>query len=114
MSLSWSEHLCQDDVGGGASPEPPEVEDPDAAGEAAMAMVVERRREEEIARKKKAESSGDLPSWLRRRKALECLGTGWLFHAPPPVEIPRDLQRADLKLMAGFRWAGDLAAEKAG
>ena len=46
MSLSWSEHLCHYDDGGGASPELPEVEDPDAAGEAAMAMVVERRREE--------------------------------------------------------------------
>ena len=114
MSLSWSEHFCHDDDGGGASPELPEVEDPDAAGEAAMAMVVERMRAEEIARKKKAESSGDLPSWLRRRKALECLGTGWLLRAPPPVEIPRDLQRADPKLTAGFRWASDLAAEKAG
>ena len=62
MSLSWSEHFFQDDDGGGASPELPEVEDPDAAGEAAMEMVVECRREEEIARKKKAESSGDSPS----------------------------------------------------
>ena len=43
MSLSWSEHFCHDDDGGEASPELPEVEDPDAAGEAAMAMVVERR-----------------------------------------------------------------------
>ena len=49
MSLSWSEHFCQDDDGGGASPELPEVEDPGTAGEAAMAMMVEHRREEEIA-----------------------------------------------------------------
>ena len=83
MSLSWSEHFCQDDDGGRASPELHEVKDPDAAGEAAMAMVVERRREEEIVRKKKAESSRDLPSWLRRRKALECSGTGWLLRAAP-------------------------------
>ena len=54
MSLSWSELLCQDDGGGGASPELPEVEDLDAVGEAAMAMVVEHRQEEEIAREKKA------------------------------------------------------------
>ena len=79
-----------------------------------MAMVVECRREEEIAMKKKAESSGDLPSWLRRRKALECSGTGWLLRAASPVKIPRALQRADPKLSVGFRWAGDLAAEKAG
>ena len=85
MSLSWSEHLCHYDDGGGASPELPEVEDPDAAGEASMAMLVERRQEEEIARKKKAESSGDLPSWLRRWKALECLGTGWLHRAASPI-----------------------------
>jgi len=39
MSLSWREHLCQDDDGGGASLELPEVEDDDAAGVAAMAMV---------------------------------------------------------------------------
>ena len=54
MSLSWSEHFCQDDDGGGATPDPPEVDDLDAVGEAAMAMVVERRQEEEIAREKKA------------------------------------------------------------
>ena len=114
MSLSWSERLCQDDDGGGASPELPEVEDPDAAGEAAMAMVVEHGRVEEIARKKKAESSGDLPSWLRRRKALECSGTGWLLRAASPVKIPRALQRANPKLTTRFHWAGDLAAEKTG
>ena len=85
MSLSWSEHFCHDDDGGGASPELPKVEDLDAAGEAAMAIVVEHRREEEVARKKKAESSGDLPSWLRRRKALERLGTGWPLRAASPV-----------------------------
>ena len=79
-----------------------------------MAMVVECRREEEITRKKKAERSRDLPSWLTRRKALECSGTGWLLRAASPVKIPRALQRADPKLMAGFHWAGDLAAEKAG
>ena len=39
ISLSWSEHFCQDDDGGGASPVLPEVEDADAAGVAAMAMV---------------------------------------------------------------------------
>ena len=114
MSLFWSEHFCHDDDGGGASPELPEVEDLDATGEAAMAIVVERRREEEIARKMKAESSGDLPSWVRRRNALECSGTGWLLRAASLVKIPRALQRADPKLMAGFRWAGDLAVEKAG
>jgi hypothetical protein len=85
MSLSWSEHFCQDDDGGGASPELPELEDLDAAGKAAMAMVVERRREEQNASKKKAEISRDSPSWLRRRKALECSGTGWLLHAASPV-----------------------------
>ena len=62
MSLSWSEHFCQDDDGGGASPELPEVEDADAAGVAAMAMVAKLRRGEEIARKKKADSSGNSPS----------------------------------------------------
>jgi hypothetical protein len=77
-------------------------------------MVVERRREEEIARKKKAESSGDLPSWLRRQKALECSGTGWLLRTASPVKIPRALQWADPKLTARFRWGGDLVAEKAG
>jgi len=65
MSLSWSEHLCQDDDGGGASPELPEGEDIDAAGEVAMAMLAKLRRGEAIARKKKAESSGGLLSWLR-------------------------------------------------
>ena len=85
MSLSWSEHFCQDDDGGGASPELPEVEDLDAVGEAAMAMVVERRREKEIARKKKAESSGDSPSWLRRCKVLERSGIGWPLRAASPV-----------------------------
>ena len=79
-----------------------------------MAMMVERRREEEIARKKKAESSGDLPSCLRQRKALECSGMGWLLRAASPVKIPRALQWADPKLTARFCWAGDLAAEKAG
>ena len=44
MSLSWREHFCQDDDGGGASPELPEVEDADAAGKAAMATVVKLRR----------------------------------------------------------------------
>jgi hypothetical protein len=112
--LSWSEHFCHDDDGGGASPELPKVEDPDAAGEAALAMVVERKREEEIARKKKAESSGDLSSWLRRRKALESSGTGWLLRTVSPVKIPRALQWVDPKLTAGFRWAGDLAVEEAG
>ena len=62
MSLSWSEHLCQDDDGGGASPELLEVEDADAAGKAAMAVVAKLRRGEEIARKMKAESSGNSPS----------------------------------------------------
>ena len=85
MSLSWSEHFCQDNNGGGASPELPEAEDPDTAGEVAMAMVVERRREEEIARKKKVESSGDTPSWLRRWKVLERSGTGWLLRAASPI-----------------------------
>ena len=61
-SLSWSEHLCQDDDGGGASLELPEVEDVDTADEAAMAMVVKLRQGEEIATKTKAESSGNLPS----------------------------------------------------
>ena len=114
MSLSWSEHFYHDNDGGGASPELPEVEDLDAAGEAAMAIVVERRREEEFARKKKAKSSGDLPSWLRRRKALECLGIGWLLRAASPVKIPRALQWADPKLTAGFDWASDLTADEAG
>ena len=77
-----SEHFCQDDDGGGASPELPEVEDADAAGEAAMVMAAKLRRGEEIATKTKAESSGDSPSWLRRRKALECSGTEWLLRAP--------------------------------
>ena len=71
MSLSWSEHLYQDNDGGGASPELPKVEDADAAGEAAMAMLVKLRRGEEIARKTKAESSGNSPSWPRQWKALE-------------------------------------------
>ena len=62
MLLSWSERLCQDDDGGGASPELPEVEDADAAGKAAMATVAKLRRGEEIARKTKAESSGNSPS----------------------------------------------------
>ena len=43
MSLSWSVHFCQDDEGGGASPELPEVEDADAAGVAAMAMAARLR-----------------------------------------------------------------------
>ena len=62
MSLSWSELLCQDDGGGGASPELPEVEDTDAVGEAAMAMAAKLRRGEEMARKMKAESSENSPS----------------------------------------------------
>ena len=85
MSLSWSEHLCQDDDGGGASPELPEVEDADAEGEAAMAMVAKPRRGEEVASKMMAERSGSLSSWLRRRKTLECLRMGWLLHAASPV-----------------------------
>ena len=43
MSLSKSKHFCQDDDGGGASPELPEVEDADAEGEAAMAIAVKTR-----------------------------------------------------------------------
>ena len=43
ISLSWSVHFCQDDEGGGASPELPEVEDADAAGVAAMATVARLR-----------------------------------------------------------------------
>ena len=62
MSLSWSEHLCQDDDGGRASPELPEVEDADAAGEAAMVMAAKLRRGEEITTNTKAESSGNWPS----------------------------------------------------
>ena len=62
MSLSWSEHLCQDDDGSRASLELPEVEDADAAGEAAMVMAAKLRCGEEIATKTKAESSGNLPS----------------------------------------------------
>ena len=85
MSLSWSEHFYQDDDGGGASPELPEVEDADAEGEAAMAMAAKPRRGEEVARKMKAESSGSLPSWLRWRKALECSGIGWPLRAAFPV-----------------------------
>ena len=46
MSVSWSEHFCQDDDGGGASPELPEVEDADAAGVAAMATAARLRRGE--------------------------------------------------------------------
>ena len=62
MSLSWSEYLCQDDDGGRASPELPEVEDANAAGEAAIAIAAKLRRGEEITRKTKAESSGNSPS----------------------------------------------------
>ena len=62
MSLSWIEHLCQDDDGGGASLELPEVEDADKAGEAAMAVAAQLRQGEEIVRKTKAESSGNSPS----------------------------------------------------
>ena len=76
MSLSWSEHFCQDDDGSGASLELPEVEDADAAGEAAMAMAAKLRRGEENARKKKAESSRNSPSQLRWWKALEHSGIG--------------------------------------
>ena len=85
MLLSWSEHFCQDDDDGGASPELPEVDDADAAGEVAMAMLTKLRRGEEIARKMKVESSGSLPSWLRRRKDLERLGTGWPLCAASPI-----------------------------
>ena len=85
MSLSWSEHFCLDDNGGGASPELPEVEDADAEGEAAMAMAAKPRRGEEVMRKMKAENSGSLPSWLRRWKALERLGTGCPLRAASPV-----------------------------
>ena len=85
MSLSWSEHLCQDDDGGGESPELPEVEDADAEGEAAMVMAAKPRRGEEVARKMKAESSGSLSSWLRQRKALERLGIGWPLRAASPI-----------------------------
>jgi hypothetical protein len=85
MSLSWSEHFCQDDNGSGASPELPEVEDADAAGEAVMAMAAKLRRGEHTARKMKAESSGNLPSWLRRRKVLERSGMGWPLHATSHV-----------------------------
>ena len=85
MSLSWSEHFFQDDDGGGASPELPEVEDADAEGEAAMAMAAKPRRGEEVARKMKAERSRSLPSCLRQRKALERSGTGWLLCAASPV-----------------------------
>ena len=62
MMLSWSEHFCQDDDGGGASLELPEVEDVDAASEAAMAIAAKLGRGEEIVRKMKAESSGNSPS----------------------------------------------------
>ena len=62
MSLSWREHFCQDDKGGRASPELPEVEDANAAGVAAMATAARLGRGEEIARKKKADSSGNSPS----------------------------------------------------
>jgi len=62
MSLSWSEHFCQDDDGGRASPELPEVEDADAVGVAAMTTAARLRRGEEITRKKKAGSSGNSPS----------------------------------------------------
>ena len=62
MSLSWIKHFCQDDGGGGASPELPEVEDADTAGGTAMAMAAKLRRGEEIATKTKAESSGNSPS----------------------------------------------------
>ena len=62
MSFSWSENFCQDDDGGAASPELPEVEDADVAGEAAMVMAAKLRCGEEIATKTKAESSGNSPS----------------------------------------------------
>ena len=62
MSLSWSEHFCHEDNGGGPSPELPEVKDADAAGEAAMAMAAKLRRGEEIVRKMKVERSGNSPS----------------------------------------------------
>ena len=85
MSLSWSEHFCQDDDGGGASLELPEVKDTDAEGEVAMVMAAKPRRGEEVATKMKAESSGSLPSWLRGRKALEHSGRGWPLRAASPV-----------------------------
>jgi len=85
MSLSWSEHFCQDDDGGGASLELPEVEDAEAEGEAAMATAEKPRRGVEVTRKMKAESSGSLPSWLRGRKALEHSGRGWPLRAASPV-----------------------------
>ena len=44
MSLSWSEHFCQDDNGGRASPVLPEVAEDDAAGVVAMVMVVKLGR----------------------------------------------------------------------
>ena len=62
MSLSWSEHFCHDDNGGGASLELPEVECADATSEAAMAMVAKLKRGVEIMRKMKVESSGNSPS----------------------------------------------------
>ena len=85
MSLSWSDHFCHDDDGGGASPELPEVDDADAEGEEAMAMVAKLRRGEEIVRKKNAESTGSLSSWLSWRKALERSETGWPLRAASPV-----------------------------
>ena len=85
MSLSWSEHFCQDDDGGGASPELPEVEDADAEGEAAMAMAANPRRGKEVARKMMVERSGSLSSRLKRRKTLERSGTGWPLRAASPV-----------------------------
>ena len=59
MLLSWSEHFCQNDDGGGASSELPEVEDADAAGVAATAMAARLRRGEEIAKNTSRESHID-------------------------------------------------------
>ena len=84
MSLSWSEHLCQDDDSGGASPVLPEVEDADVAGVAAMSMVARLRRGEEIARKKKAESSRDSPSRQGDGKLWNAREQGG-HSAPPPL-----------------------------
>ena len=84
MSVSWSEHFCQDDDGGGASPELPEVEDADAAGVAAMATAARLGRVEEIARKKKAESSRDSPSRQGDGKLWNAREQGG-HSAPPPL-----------------------------
>ena len=84
MLLSWSEHFCQDDDGGRASSELPEVEDTDVAGVAAMATAARLRRGEEIARKKKAESSRDSPSQQGGEKLWSAREQGGRS-APPPL-----------------------------